>query len=84
VPEPAPRRRPSRSDAVSVCARDVEAARSRLHDARGPGCRGTDERAMQADLLVALEAYAAAVASLGAPLPYRMRTEIDLYRNLIR
>ena len=39
---------------------------------------------MQADLLVALEAYAAAVASLGAPLPYRMRTEIDLYRNLIR
>ena len=80
--ESTPHRGLNRSDAVAARADDVDAARSRLHAARRPGCRNTDAHLLQADLLVALEAYAAAVANLGAPLPYRIRTEINLYRNL--
>ena len=33
-------------------------------------------------LLLALEDYATALATRGAPLPYRLRAEIDLYRGL--
>lgn len=80
--EPAPRPGHHRRDAVAVRAEEVDAARSRLHDARRPGCRRADEQLLQADLLVALEAYAAAVAQAGAPLPYRIRAELNLYRNL--
>jgi hypothetical protein len=34
------------------------------------------------DLLAALESYAAALASAGRPIPYRIRDELHLYRGL--
>lgn len=68
--------------AVAARAHELDTARSRLLEARRPGGRTEDQRLLQSDLCAALEAYAAALATLGAPLPYRLRTELDLYRNL--
>lgn len=34
------------------------------------------------ELLAALETYAAALASAGRPVPYRIRDELHLYRGL--
>ena len=56
-------------------------ARGRLDTARG-GIRPADQQALRRALLVALEDYATALATRGAPLPYRLRAEIDLYRGL--
>ena len=56
-------------------------ARSRLERARGQ--RGAPEQQhLRQELLRALEQYAEAISDAGAPLPYRLRTEIDLYRGL--
>ena len=59
----------------------VGLARGRLEVARG-GMRPTDQLVLRRALLSALEAYATALATRGAPLPYRLRSEIDLYRGL--
>jgi hypothetical protein len=41
-----------------------------------------EQQVLRKQLLDALEAYADALALEGAPLPPRLRTEIDLYRGL--
>ncbi|MGB0099286.1 MAG: hypothetical protein WBP61_03310, partial [Nocardioides sp.] len=56
-------------------------ARAALQQCHQDGTRW-DERRLREELLAALEAYAAAVADVGAPLPYRIRDELSLYRRL--
>jgi hypothetical protein len=41
-----------------------------------------EQQVLRKGLLDALEAYADALATVGAPLPPRLRAEIDLYRGL--
>lgn len=66
---------------------DVSEARRRLDEERR--CKNAlnalNPRAVSAALamLVALEAYAAALTATGWPLPYRLRDELFLYRCLI-
>jgi hypothetical protein len=56
-------------------------ARRRLERARGQ--RGAPEQQLlRQELLSALVQYAEAISDSGAPLPYRLRTEIDLYTGL--
>jgi hypothetical protein len=59
----------------------VHAARERLERAREEKGR-PEQQLLRQELLTALEAYAAAIGDSGAPLPYRLRTEIDLYKGL--
>ena len=61
---------------------NVVVARDRLDAGRRAGVRRWEEQTLRADLLAALESYAAAITETGAPLSYRMRAEIDLYRQL--
>jgi hypothetical protein len=60
---------------------EIGHARDRLDVARS-GTRPSEQLPVRRELLAALEAYAAALASCGAPLPYRLRDEIELYRGL--
>jgi hypothetical protein len=66
---------------LAVCLLDVANARARLRAAQGvPGGRGVYD--LRADLIVALETYAQAITQLGAPLPRRLRAELDLHRRI--
>ena len=81
---PQPRHRPgsSRQEGLTACLRDVNVARARLDAARHTGARRWEEHPLRAELLAALELYAAAITELGAPVPYRLTSEIELYRRL--
>jgi hypothetical protein len=59
----------------------VLVARERLGRAREDR-RVPEQQVLRQELLVALEQYAEAINDSGAPLPRRIRTEIDLYRGL--
>lgn len=59
----------------------VHLARERLERAREQKGR-PEQQLLRQELLGALEAYADAISDVGAPLPYRLRTEIDLYKGL--
>lgn len=59
----------------------VLVARRRLERARVDK-RVPEQQVLRQELLSALEQYADAISDSGAPLPYRLRTEIDLYRGL--
>lgn len=76
--------RPDLVDAQLVLARgrEVSAARARLCAARHETPRQWDPQPLRQNLLAALEELATAVTRAGAPLPYRLRAEIDLYRRL--
>lgn len=65
-----------------MCLRNVKIARGELRAARHKAARGWDKDALRAELLVALEGYAAAITRIGAPVPRTLRNEIDLYRRL--
>jgi hypothetical protein len=71
---------PDRSQ-LPLLLTEIGRARGRLDAARGAP-RPTDQLLLRRALLEALEAYASAIATCGAPLPYRMRAEIDLYKGL--
>ena len=60
---------------------DVKSARRLLDRARHDQ-RHVEQQQLRKELLAALDAYAAALALAGAPLPPRLRSEIDLYRGL--
>lgn len=62
----------------------VRAARRRVALARGARATPTTTptAAEQRNLWQALERYAEALGQLGAPLPYRMRNELSMYRAL--
>jgi hypothetical protein len=64
---------------------NVSRARAELRAIRGnPGSSTdrSDQRQRFADLAESLEAYAAAAAASGVPIPYRYRDEIRLYRSM--
>ena len=63
---------------VNLARAGVRAGRS----GRGNSTSGIDRRQRNTDLLEALEAYAAAAAASGVPLPYRYRDEMRLYRSI--
>lgn len=65
-----------------ACLRDVDIARAHLRTARDTATGGWNKHALHHELLTALERYAAAVIQLGAPVPRRLRNEIELYRRL--
>jgi hypothetical protein len=79
--EAAPRPEPSERAQLAHLLTEIGRARDSLDVARG-GSRPADQMQLRQALLAALETYASAIASCGAPLPYRMRAEIDLYRGL--
>jgi hypothetical protein len=62
---------------------NVKLARAGVRAGRsGNSTSGNDRRQRGTDLLVALEAYAAAAAASGVPLSYRYRDEMRLYRSM--
>ncbi|MFD1947045.1 hypothetical protein [Nocardioides aestuarii] len=66
---------------VAACRQMVDAARLNLDRARATR-PDLDLRGFRADLLWALEEYESAITEVGAPLPPRLRREIQLYRQL--
>ncbi|MCY4726399.1 hypothetical protein NYO98_08920 [Nocardioides sp. STR2] len=72
---------PGRHQRLTSLLSDVLAARRQLERARHDQ-RLVEQQVLRKQLLDALEAYADALALVGAPLPPRLRTEIDLYRGL--
>lgn len=73
-----------KSPELSALLRAVCAARSEVEQARQarstPGAsRGATEQRL---LLAALERYTAALAIHGAPMPYRLRDEVAMYRAM--
>jgi hypothetical protein len=79
--EAGPEHEPGRHQRLSSLLEDVLAARRVLEAARHDK-RLVEQQVLRRELLEALEAYAAALAQVGAPLPLRLRSEIDLYRGL--
>jgi hypothetical protein len=75
-PEPGERER------LAEFVRDISVARQRLDEARRVGARSTEVHPLRAELLAALEGYAAMITRLGAPVPPRLHSEIELYRRL--
>jgi len=68
---------------LSVLLDQVDEARTRLRQEAGPPHALHPEAASaRVALLVALEAYAGALAAMGWPLPYRLRDELFLYRRI--
>lgn len=62
---------------LAGCLRDVAVARARLRAAQtGPGGFGVYDS--RVELVTALEACADAITELGAPLPHKLRAEINL------
>jgi hypothetical protein len=70
-----------RHEQLTALLDDVLAARRHLDRSRHAS-RVNDQQSLRKALLDALEAYAAALAVVGAPLPPRLRSEIDLYKGL--
>lgn len=79
--ETGPEFEPGRHHRLTLLLEDVLAARRRLEQARHDK-RLVEQQMLRKGLLEALEAYANALATAGAPLPPRLRSEIDLYRGL--
>ncbi len=67
---------------AAACLRDIDVARAHLRTARDTATGGWNKLALQDELVAALERYAAAVTRLGAPVPRRLRNEMELYRRL--
>jgi len=72
---------PGRHQRLTSLLEDIKAARRVLDRARHDK-RHAEQQQLRSELLAALDAYAAALARAGAPLPPRLRSEIDLYRGL--
>lgn len=61
---------------------DLRDARRALSVERGPRRQRAEETLAQANLLAALNAYSAALTAAGHPLPYKLRDELHLRRQL--
>lgn len=70
------------SQDLKVSLGAVTQARSLLERARTRGASRDVVSAEQRQLLVALEGYAATLARHGHPMPYRMRSELAIYRGM--
>lgn len=66
---------------LGACQAEVVSARSELHDARRGG-KPLDVELLRQNLVAALEAYATTIERSGAPLPHRLRAEMELYRSI--
>ncbi|GAA4365684.1 hypothetical protein [Nocardioides caricicola] len=73
---------PVEREQVVFCLRELRAARAHVQKARYDTSLRWKRDSLRAELLTALEGYAAAINQLGAPVPHRLRMEIDLYRGL--
>ena len=82
MPEATSGRGPGEREHLSACLHSVDVARAHLGVARHESTRGCESQALRTALLDALEAYAAVITQLGAPVPRRLRNEIELYRGL--
>ena len=72
-----------RASELPVLLEQVDEARMQLRQEAGfPHAPHPQAAAARAALLVALEAYAGALAATGWPLPYRLRDELFLYRRI--
>ena len=80
--EPQPHPDPGERERLAARHRDITIARERLDEARRVGARSTEVNPLRADLLAALEGYADLITELGAPVPPRLHSEIELYRRL--
>jgi hypothetical protein len=70
---------------LPVLLQDVNAARSQLvKERKSVHAFHPQSVSARIALLRALEAYAAALATAGWPLPYRLRDELYMYRRLAR
>ena len=67
---------------LEVLLRAVTRARAALDLARTQGSSRAMSQSEQRELLAALAAYAAALTRLGHPVPYRMRSELAMYRAM--
>ncbi|MBD3926238.1 hypothetical protein IEZ26_16555 [Nocardioides cavernae] len=79
--EPGPGLDPGRHLRLTSLLEDVKAAR-RLLDLARHDKRHVEQQQLRRDLLASLEAYAAALTLAGAPVPPRLRSEINLYKGL--
>ena len=79
--EPGPGLDPGRHWQLTSLLEDVKAARRLLDLARHDKRHGEPQQ-LRRDLLATLEAYADALTQAGAPLPPRLRSEINLYKGL--
>ena len=82
MPEPRRQAGPDERARLVACLRGVNIARARLEAARHQVTRGREKDALRAELLAALEGYAAAITRAGAPVPRRLLAEIEVYRRL--
>ena len=86
MPEATSGRGPGEREHLSACLHSVDVARAHLGVARHESTRGCESQALRTALLDAgadaLEAYAAVITQFGAPVPRRLRNEIELYRGL--
>ena len=73
---------PAERGRLAASLREIDVARGRLRAGRQVGARSTDVQRLRSELLSALEGYAAQITRLGAPIPPRLRSEIELYRRL--
>ncbi len=81
MPTAGPRLESNGHDHLASLLADVHEARRRLERGRHLP-RAADQQVLRNGLLAALESYAGAVATAGAPLPYQLRREIELLRGL--
>jgi hypothetical protein len=62
---------------------DIDDARKTCHTMREVPHSRAALKAAEQRLVTALEAYAAAVAARGLPLPHRLRVELIVYRSVV-
>lgn len=72
----------ARSVPIDQLMHELREARLAVARERGPVRHVAESTQAQATLLTALEACAAALASAGHPVPYRMRDELAMRRRL--
>ena len=82
MPEQGDHLGPGERQSIAVCLRNLNIARGDLHNARHEATPGWNGEALRAELLAALEGYAAAITEAGVPIPRTLRNEIELYRRL--
>ena len=73
---------PGQSHDLMMSLRTVNRARSMLDLARTQRALRGVATSEQRQLLAALEGYAFALTSHGHPMPYRMRSELAMYRAM--
>jgi hypothetical protein len=82
MPEPRRHPGPEERERLVACLRDVAEARAHLQASRHQVAHRWEKNALRSELLAALEGYAGAIVKLGAPVPIKLRSEIELYRRL--